>query len=60
MAGFSQLTTNPRFGLIEELTASQFWLVFVATNIAILGTAIAIVSRYLVKGDPRRRYALIP
>lgn len=60
MAGFSQLTTNPRFGLIEELTTSQFWIVFAATNTTILGIAMFIVSRYLMKGDPQRKYALKP
>jgi len=60
MAGFSQLTTNPRFGLIETLTPTQFWIAFLATNAAILGAAMAFVGRYLAKGDPRRRYALKP
>ncbi len=60
MAGFSQITTNPRFGLIEVRTTGQFWIVFAATNMAILGFAMFVVSRYLTKGDPRRKYALRP
>ncbi|MEH6662648.1 MAG: hypothetical protein V7679_13440 [Parasphingorhabdus sp.] len=58
MAGFSQLSTNPRFGLVNTLTPSQFWLSFIGTNVAILAVAMFFVSRYLAKGDPRRRYAL--
>ena len=60
MAGFSQIATNPRFGLVENLSAAQFWAAFAGTNLAILGVAMFIVSKYLAKGDPRRRYALRP
>lgn len=60
MAGISQITTNPRFGLIESLTPGQFWASFIGTNVAILGVAAAVVARYLAKGDPRRRHALRP
>lgn len=60
IAGFSQLTTNHRLGLVEMLTPAQFWASFIGTNLAILGIAIAVVARYLSKGDPRRRYALRP
>lgn len=58
MAGFSQLTTNPRLGLIESLTPAQFWVSFAGTNLAILGVAMFFASKYLVKGDPRRLCAL--
>ncbi|WP_173204081.1 hypothetical protein [Sphingopyxis sp. BSNA05] len=58
MAGVSQLSTNPRFGLVNTLTPAQFWLSFIATNLAILAVAMFFVSRYLAKGDPRRRYAM--
>ena len=60
MAGFSQLTTNPRFGLIDSLTPAQFWASFVGTNLLILGVAMFFVGKYLAKGDPRRRHALKP
>ena len=60
MAGFSQLITNPRFGLIDSLTPAQFWVSFIGTNLAILGVAMFFVAKYLAKGDPRRRYALKP
>ena len=60
MAGFSQVTTNPRFGLIDSLTPAQFWVSFIGTNLAILGLAMFVVGKYLAKGDPRRRYALKP
>lgn len=60
MAGFSQLTTNPRFGLVEVMTPTTFWITFAVSNMAILGAAMFFVARYLAKGDPRRRYALKP
>lgn len=60
MAGFSQFTTNPRFGLIDALTPGQFWASFIVTNLAILGAAMFVVAKYLANGDPRRRYALKP
>ena len=60
MAGFSQFTTNPRFGIVESLTPAQFWASFIATNLAILGVAIFFVARFIARGDPRRRYALKP
>lgn len=58
MAGVSQMATNPRFGIVESMSAGQFWLAFVAVNAAIFGTAFFFVHRYLMKGDPRRRHAL--
>lgn len=60
MAGFSQVATNPRFGIVENLTPGQFWASFIATNVAILGVAIYFVARFIARGDPRRRYALRP
>ncbi|MGB3165985.1 MAG: hypothetical protein WBA68_04325 [Alteraurantiacibacter sp.] len=60
MAGFSQIATNPMFGLVSAMSASTFWTIFIATNAAILLVAMLIVNRYLMKGDPRRRYALQP
>ncbi|GAA4041603.1 hypothetical protein [Parerythrobacter jejuensis] len=60
MAGFSQVLTNPRFGLVEVMPISSFWIVFAGVNIAILGIAMAIVQRFIMQGDPRRRYALKP
>ena len=58
MAGFSQFFTNPRFGIVTEMTPATFWIVFVGTNLAMLGAAIYVVQRYLARGDPLRRYAL--
>ena len=60
MAGFSQVATNPRFGVVGNMTSGTFWLVFAATNLSILGITIFLVRRYLCRGDPRRRYALRP
>jgi len=60
MAGFSQIATNPRFGVVGNMTSGTFWLTFAAINLSILGVAIFVVRRYLCKGDPRRRYALRP
>ncbi len=60
MAGISQVFTNPRFGIVETMTAGSFWAIFAATNFAILAVTMVIVQRYLMKGDPRRRYALRP
>ncbi len=60
MAGFSQLATNPRFGMVGSLDAQQFWVVFASVNLAILGIAMLFVQRYVMRGDPRRRYALKP
>ncbi|MXO95228.1 hypothetical protein GRI34_02195 [Erythrobacter aquimaris] len=60
MAGFSQLATNPRFGVVGVLSPAAFWTIFIATNLAILGIAMFLVGKYLAKGDPRRRYALRP
>ena len=60
MAGLSQVLTNPRFGIVETMSLQAFWAVFAASNLAILAVAMVIVQRYLMKGDPRRRYALKP
>ena len=60
MAGVSQVFTNPRFGIVETMSVASFWSVFAATNLAILAAAMAIVHKFLMKGDPRRRYALRP
>jgi uncharacterized membrane protein len=60
MAGLSQLATNPRFGIVDELTPLAFWIAFAAANGLILGVAVLVVHRYLAVGDPLRRYALRP
>ena len=60
MAGLSQVATNPRFGIVTELSPATFWIAFAASNAAILGIAIFIVHRYLAVGDPLRRHALRP
>ncbi|MDG5747053.1 hypothetical protein P8Q88_02580 [Qipengyuania sp. XHP0207] len=60
MAGFSQIATNPRFGVVGVLDPKSFWMIFIAINVAILAIAMVMVNRYLAKGDPRRRYALKP
>ena len=58
MAGISQFATNPRFGLVGQLSPAAFWLAFAAANAAILGVAMVMVHRYLAVGDPLRRRAL--
>ncbi len=60
MAGFSQVLTNPRFGLVEVMSIGTFWAVFAAVNFGILAVAMIIVQKFLMKGDPRRRFALHP
>ncbi len=58
MAGISQFATNPRFGIVTELSPTAFWVAFAAANAAILGIAMFMVHRYLAVGDPLRRYAM--
>lgn len=58
MAGFSQFFTNPRFGIVAEMTPVAFWIAFIGTNVAMLAVAMYVVQRYLARGDPLRRYAL--
>jgi len=58
MAGFSQVFTNPRFGIVTEMTPSAFWVVFIGTNLGMLAAAMFAVQRYLARGDPFRRYAM--
>jgi len=58
MAGFSQIFTNPRFGIVAEMAPAAFWIVFVGTNVAVLAAAMYVVQRYLARGDPLRRYAM--
>lgn len=60
MAGISQLFTNPRFGIVDVLSIGAFWTIFSAINLAILLVTMVIVQKYLMRGDPRRRYALQP
>ena len=60
MAGLSQFATNPRFGIVTELTPTTFWTLFSLSNALILAIAIAMVRRYIVVGDPLRRYAMRP
>ena len=60
MAGVAQMVTNPRFGIVSAMTPSTFWLVFAAANLTIFLIAYFFVWRYIMRGDPRRRYALRP
>jgi len=60
MAGTSQIFTNPRFGIVTAMAIESFWAIFAMVNLAILGTTMWIVQRFLARGDPRRRYALRP
>jgi uncharacterized membrane protein len=60
MAGVSQIATNPRFGIVTQLSPATFWTTFALTNALILAIAMVIVHRYLAVGDPLRRYALRP
>lgn len=58
MAGVSQVLTNPRFGIVTDMTPGAFWAVFAGTNLALLGVAMVMVQRYLARGDPLRRHAM--
>ena len=60
MAGLSQVATNPRFGIVTQLTPPTFWATFILSNALILAIAMVIVHRYLAVGDPLRRYAMRP
>ena len=60
MAGVSQVATNPRFGIVTQLTPATFWATFIFVNALILSIAMVIVLRYLAVGDPLRRYAMRP
>lgn len=54
MAGFSQLATNPRFGLVSMSSMVQFWILFALVNAAILGVGTYVIQTRLAKGDPLR------
>ncbi len=60
MAGVSQVATNPRFGIVTQLTPATFWATFIFANGLILSIAMVMVHRYLAVGDPLRRYAMRP
>ena len=44
MAGVSQVATNPRFGIVTQLTPATFWATFIFVNALILSIAMVIVS----------------
>lgn len=60
MAGVAQMVTNPDFGIIDTLSPTAFWTLFAGANAAIFAIAYFFVWRYLMRGDPRRRFALQP
>ncbi len=54
MAGFSQIATNPLWGLVEGGGNAQFWITFASVNAAIYAVASFFVYKKLLKGDPMR------
>ena len=54
MAGFSQLATNPRFGMIDSMTRAQFWWSFGLTNAAIYAVATWLIQTRVARHDPLR------
>ena len=54
MAGFSQIASNPAWGLAEISTPGQFWAAFGTVNVVIYAIAIFLIQTRLAKGDPRR------
>ena len=57
MAGFSQIASNPAWGLVSIGSVTQFWTIFIAVNVAIYAIAVFLIQTRLAKGDPRRWYA---
>ena len=54
MAGFSQIASNPGWGLVEIVSMTQFWTIFAAVNIAIYAIAMWLIQTRLATGDPMR------
>ncbi|MGB3806200.1 MAG: DUF2306 domain-containing protein [Erythrobacter sp.] len=52
MAGFSQISTNPLWGLVDGGSATQFWIVFGLTNAAIYGVASYLIFTRIHPRDP--------
>ena len=54
MAGFSQISTNPMWGLVQGGGTTQFWIVFGITNVAIYSVASYFVITRIQRRDPLR------
>ena len=54
MAGFSQIASNPWWGLVELTSMTQFWTIFALVNIAIYAVAMWLIQTRIAKGDPMR------
>ena len=54
MAGFSQIATNPFWGLVQLSNQTQFWIIFAAVNAAIYAVAMWLIQTRVAKGDPMR------
>ena len=54
MAGFSQLSTNPAWGLVALTDATQFWIVFGASNAFIYAIAAYLIQTRVANRDPLR------
>ena len=54
MAGFSQLSTNPRWQLVDLTSETQFWIAFGLTNAVIYGVATWLIQTRVAKRDPLR------
>ncbi|RDC59561.1 hypothetical protein HME9302_00751 [Alteripontixanthobacter maritimus] len=52
MAGFSQIATNPMWGLVEGMGVAQFWITFAALNAAIYAVATWLIVTRIAKRDP--------
>lgn len=49
MAGVSQVASNPRFGIAQSMTMTQFWLVLLGLNLAMYALGTLWIFRRLVK-----------
>lgn len=49
MAGVSQITSNPRFGIAQTMTMTEFWLVLLGLNLAMYALGSVWIFRSLVK-----------
>jgi len=54
MAGFSQMFTNPGFGLPWIETPAGFWTAFILLNAAIYAAAIYLIQTRVARADPLR------
>jgi uncharacterized membrane protein len=49
MAGVSQFASNPRFGIAQQMTTTEFWLVLLGLNLAMYALGSLWIFRSLVR-----------